>query len=57
MITKSPNPNDAIDLFEIESRARALRAEAMRGTGRALSAWIAARFGGATAPAPRSAKA
>ncbi|WP_157937695.1 RSP_7527 family protein [Oceaniglobus roseus] len=43
MIPKKTNPNDAIDLFEIERQARALRAATLRDFGATVRAWFASR--------------
>ena len=45
---------DTVNLFEVERRARALRAEAAADSARALSRWIRALF--ARAPRPRHAE-
>ncbi|WP_187394033.1 RSP_7527 family protein [Oceaniovalibus sp. ACAM 378] len=41
-------PYDAIDVQDIERRARLMRAEATRDGVRALRVWIAARFAALT---------
>lgn len=57
MNTETDNDFAQMSYFEIETRARALRAQAMREAAVAVSGWIKARFASAsTTSAPVGSK-
>jgi hypothetical protein len=57
MITRPTTKNDAFLLFDIEQRARAMRARTLQAAAGRARAWIAARIAGSRRPLGSAARA